>query len=309
MPLDRIAQALLSEIAAENRPSWPELPPSESRKIFNEFNSLFGEGPEVLKVQEPADFPDAPVPIRTYTPTADPHSAALLYFHGGGWVLGNLDTHDTLCRNLALESRRIVIAVDYRLAPENRYPAAIDDAYQALEFVDANADTLGIDRRRIAVAGDSAGGNLAAAVAIRSRNRSGPNIDCQILIYPVIEPDFETRSYRQFASDHLLTRETMQWFWAQYVGDLEKLDRSAIPEAALMECDLDRLPPAYVMTAEFDVLRDEGEQFAKRLRIAGNSVQFHQAEGMLHGFVHFSGLFVQGLDEIKKMGQFLQSTC
>lgn len=309
MPLHPEAQAFRDEVAAKNAPGWNELPPGESREIFNGFNAMFGVGPEVYAVRDLQT--DSGVPLRMYRPSKAAVLPALLYFHGGGWVLGNIGTHDALCRGLANASGRAVVAVDYRLAPEHPYPAAFDDCYEATELVAASAAQLGVDAARIAVGGDSAGGNLAAAVALRARDarRAGevdpPQIERQVLIYPVVEPNFESGSYQEFATNHVLTQESMRWFWNQYVGERPPTE---LPYAALMNADLSDLPPAIVLTAEYDVLRDEGEQYAARLGTAGCAVEHRRFPGMLHGFVHFSGLFQDGLAAIEHLGEYLKKS-
>lgn len=300
MPLHPQAASLLQELSSQDAPGWSELPPAESREIFAGFTELFGQGPDLPEIGDLET--DTGLPLRIYRPQLDTPAPAMMYFHGGGWVLGDLDTHDTLCRKLAAATRRTIVAVDYRRAPENRYPAALHDCYAATSFVAKQASRLGIDGKRLGVAGDSAGGNLAAAVCLRSRDESGPSVDCQVLIYPVIEPDFDTESYQAFAVEHLLTRETMQWFWKQYADDLPT---AGLQYAALQNASLEALPPALVMTAEYDVLRDEGETYAKRLQAAGNRVTIRRYPGMLHGFVHFSGLFDDGNHAIQDIAEYL----
>ena len=308
MPLHPTAVSFLKEIAEADAPAWSEMPPAQGREIFSGFTELFGEGPEVQAVENLCT--EDGVSMRLYRPQAQSPLPAVVFYHGGGWVLGDLETHDPLCRRLACSSNRIVLSVDYRLAPENRYPAAADDCYSALLYVGRHANTLGIDVNQVAVAGDSAGGNLAAAVAMRARDEQlSPNVQCQVLIYPVIEPDFETESYKAYGADHMLTKDTMQWFWQQYLGSLDDVTVSSAQYGALLHQDLSNLPPSLVMTAEYDVLRSEGEAFAEQLQRAGNNTQLRQYDGMLHGFVHFSGLFELGVQAIDDMAAYLQAQC
>jgi acetyl esterase len=216
----------------------------------------------------------------------------IVYFHGGGWVIGELDTVDNPLRRIANRTGAVVVSVDYRLAPEHVYPAAFDDSYAATAWVAEHAAELGGDPERVAVSGDSAGGNLAAAVAIAARDRQGPRLAAQLLIYPVTDFDFTTESYEQNGEGYLLTKGSMQWFWAHYLGaqDLGK-DPYACPARA---DDLAGLPPAFVATAEFDPLRDEGEAYAAKLRIAGVDVTAKRYDGMLHGFAWTLGATPSG---------------
>jgi acetyl esterase len=232
------------------------------------------------------------ITLRVYSPpTLLPDPPGLVYFHGGGWVLGNLKSHDTLCSILASQTPCRVIAVDYRLAPESPFPAAVDDALAAFRWVVENADTLGIDRRRIAVGGDSAGGNLATAVCLEQA-RAGAEVPAgQLLIYPVTDTDLDTGSYGLFASGFGLSRATMGWFFEHYVGSNGDGDgdgsRDADPRLAPLRADdLSGLPPAIVATAGFDVLRDEGRAYADRLEEAGVEVVRRHYPGLIHGFAN-----------------------
>jgi acetyl esterase len=206
----------------------------------------------------------------------------VVYFHGGGWVIGDLEVVDQPCRQLASAAGAIVVSVDYRLAPEHRYPAAFEDSYAATVWVGAHAAEIGGDPARLAVAGDSAGGNLAAAVALAARDRGGPELAAQLLIYPVTDFNFGTASYHDNREGYLLTKGSMQWFWAHYLG-AQDLDKD--PYACPLRADsLAGLPPAYVATSEYDPLRDEGEAYARRLEEAGVAVTAKRFDGMLHGF-------------------------
>lgn len=230
------------------------------------------------------DLPGRTIGARLYTPEGARRAAPLvLYYHGGGWVICSVDTHDPLCRALARESGVAVLSIEYRLAPETPFPGPLDDCYGALVWAAAHAADLGIDASRLAVAGDSAGGNLAAAVAIRARDEHGPALRHQLLIYPVTDANFETPSYRENGSDDAyLSTAMMRWFWKHYVGDLNDVDSLAAP---LRHEDLSGLPPATVLVAEYDALRDEGLAYADALRAAGVSVASDTAPGMIHGFL------------------------
>lgn len=304
MTLHPKALKLLKAAAESGIPPWPEMEPQRAREIFASFTALFGEGPAVRHVE---DFLiGEALPIRVYWPAArveDQRLPALAYFHGGGWVLGNIETHDALCRKLANAAQRTVVSVDYRLAPDAPYPAAVDDCYSVMRWIAEHAADLGVTPENIGVAGDSAGGNLAAAVALRSAAEHGPIPDAAVLIYPVIEPNFETGSYRAFAQDHGLSRETMRWFWDQYVGD-----NPTAEYAALMQRPLEGMPPTFVLTAEYDVLRDEGEAFARRLDQASRPIHSKRYAGMLHGFVHYGGFFPQHASQaVDDIAEFLRS--
>jgi acetyl esterase len=224
--------------------------------------------------------------VRLYSPSgAGPHPA-LVFYHGGGWVIGDLYTHDGLCRSLTNAAGCIVASVDYRLAPEAKYPVAAEDSYAALCWLVANAPRLGIDPRRVAVGGDSAGGNLSAVVALMARDRKGPALVYQALIYPVTNHDLDTPSYHENATGYVLTRETMRWFWRHY---LERAEQGGEALASpLMAPSLAGLPSALVITAACDPLRDEGEAYAARLRDAGVPVTLTRYDGMFHGFLRMT---------------------
>jgi acetyl esterase len=208
---------------------------------------------------------------------------ALVYFHGGGWVIGDLDTHDSLCRHLANAARCIVVAVDYRLAPEHKFPAAVEDCFAATSWVAREAVALGIDRERLAVGGDSAGGNLAAVVSLIARDRGAPKLRCQALLYPAVECGMTHPSHDRFAEGYLLTRPTMRWFYEHYLREPADIDDwRASP---LRADDLSGVAPALVLTAGNDVLRDEGEAYARRLQEAGVAVQLRHFPDQIHGFL------------------------
>ncbi len=225
--------------------------------------------------------PDGPIATRVFYP-GSPNAPLLLYFHGGGWVVGDVSSHDEICRQLCAGADAIVISVDYRLAPETRFPGGLEDCYTATRWAAEHAAELGGDPGRIAVGGDSAGGNLAAAVCLLARERGGPELRHQLLIYPVTDSDFERPSYRDNAEGYLLTRGMMQWFWGQY---LEDPGQAGNPLAAPLHADLAGLPAATVITAGFDPLRDEGQAFAIKLEAAGVECEYREFKGMIHGFV------------------------
>jgi acetyl esterase len=227
--------------------------------------------------------PGGPLPVRVYEPDGEGPFPALLYIHGGGWVLGNLEGVDELCRRLANAADCAVVSVDYRLAPEHPFPAPVEDCSAALRWIAENPGVAHADPDRLAVAGDSAGGNLAAAVSLLARDRDGPDLDYQVLIYPVTNHAFDTESYEENAEGYLLTKRDMEWFWDHYLErDLDGRNPYASP---LRARDLSGLPPATVVTAGFDPLRDDGLAYADRLAEAGVAVERRNHEDMIHGFV------------------------
>ncbi|WP_396916497.1 alpha/beta hydrolase [Mycolicibacterium sp.] len=231
--------------------------------------------------------------VRIYWPAAScPAPPPLLVFaHGGGFVFCDLDTHDDLCRSLANHVGAVVVSVDYRLAPESRWPTAAEDVYVALCWTAGQAEELGGDASRIVIAGDSAGGNLAAVTALLARDRGGPDIACQALLYPVIAADFTTESYRRFGTGFYNTAAAMQWYWDQYVPDPAERTH---PYASPLHADLSGLPPAVVVTAGLDPLRSEGGRYAESLSAAGVPVVHRCYPGAIHGFMTMSGLALAG---------------
>ena len=240
--------------------------------------------------------------IRLYIDGDDPAPRpALIYMHGGGFVTCSIESHDHYCRRLAQETGLAIVSVDYRLAPEHPYPAGFEDCRDVLLWVaGADATARGIDGSRIAVGGDSAGGAFAAALCLWARDNAGPEIAHQVLIYPVIDNDFTTASYSENATDYFLTTEAMQWFWEQFVCESDRI--AASPSRTESLCDL---PRAVVVTAEYDVLRDEGTAYAKQLSAGGNEVDHWRIEGMLHGFVHFAGVFDPGIEVARQLGTLI----
>ena len=292
MPVHPEAQQLLAALEAAGLPPFEHMTVPQAREATKGFIDLQGEPEEIATEDRTIPGPAGEIPIRVYTPAGEGPKPVIVYFHGGGWVIGELDTVDNPLRRIANRTGAVVVSVDYRLAPEHVYPAAFDDSYAATAWVAEHAAELGGDPERIAVSGDSAGGNLAAAVAIAARDRQGPRLAAQLLIYPVTDFDFTTESYEQNGEGYLLTKGSMQWFWAHYLGaqDLGK-DPYACPARA---DDLAGLPPAFIATAEFDPLRDEGEAYAANLRIAGVDVTAKRYDGMLHGFAWTLGATPSG---------------
>jgi acetyl esterase len=287
MALDPQAANVIDLVVRSGRPPYHQLTPKEARQMFRETRpASTPPAPQIGAVRDLLAEGVQAIPLRVYRPAGVADSRrlpVLVYFHGGGWVIGDLETHDVLCRQLTAEAGVSVIAVDYRVAPEHKFPAAVDDAWAATRWIAAHAADLGVDADRLAVGGDSAGGNLAAVVALLARDAGGPRIGLQILLYPVTDLASESQSYADLADGYMLTRDSMRWFRAQYLAKEE--DAADWRVSPLRAPSLAGLPPALVLTAGYDPLRDEGEAYARRLREAGVSVDAVSFGGMIHGFL------------------------
>ncbi len=306
--LDPEVRALLEMMDAQGAPPLESQDPIEARNSRLEPMKLLGGEPDALGHVENLTVPGpgGEVPVRVYASERGGLRPALIYFNGGGFVFGNLDTHDAVCRALAKESGAVVISVDYRLSPEHKFPAAVEDAHAVTVWVAANAERLGVDARHIAVGGDSAGGNLATVVAMRCRDAGGPALASQVLLYPVTDfSSFETGSHRELGEGYFLTRAAMQWFTGHYLASAELARHPEV--SPLLAADLRGLPPSLVITAEFDPLRDEGEAYAERLRQAGVPVTMNRYPGMIHGFVSMRGVLAGGRRAIQEAAQFTRS--
>lgn len=276
---------LLQEMGAAPMPSFGSMSPDGARQFMK---AMFPDPDEPEPVGDVMDLAigDEGIPVRVYIPEGEqgPYST-LVYYHGGGWVLGDIETHDPTCRALTNETGCMVVSVDYRLAPEHEFPTPLEDCYTALEWVFDDAEPMQVDTDNVAVAGDSAGGNLAAAVAQLARDRDGPSLAGQVLIYPVTDYSFDTDSYEENAEGYLLTKADMEWFWDHYLGsDIQGKNPYASP---LQAVDLEGLPPATVVTCGFDPLRDEGAAYAQRLDAAGVAVNHINYEDAIHGIAQF----------------------
>ncbi|MGE0541790.1 MAG: alpha/beta hydrolase [Dehalococcoidia bacterium] len=283
MTVDVATAMLLQQMAAAGGKPLHESTPEEARALGAELAALAGPAPEMARVEEHRlTVSDGEVPVRVLVPL-EPARGVIVYYHGGGWVLGTIDEYDTMARKLAERTSCAVVLVDYRLAPEHRYPTAVEDSYAVLEWAGTHlAEIAGTDSVPLIVAGDSAGGNLAAVMALRARDRGGPSIALQVLIYPVTDADFGRPSYTDPENQLLLTRDAMIWFWDHYAPEPSR--RSEPDAAPLHAADVSGLPAAVVLTAEHDVLRDEGEAYAERLAAAGVPVDFKRHAGQMHGF-------------------------
>jgi acetyl esterase len=304
MPLDAESAKLLAErrkigVAPVSGQSVAEV--RASRRAWREKTS--GPAAPVHATQD-VEVPTAAgaVPVRAYRPDERGGLPVIVFFHGGGWVLGDLGHSDLLCRWLCRESGCLVVNVDYRLAPEHPYPAAIDDAYAVLTWLFRGAAGLGVDPRQLAVAGASAGGNIAAAVAMIARDRGAPPLAAELLIYPCLDAACATASYAEFADGYIVSTEDMRWYWRQYVAAGKQTEPYAAP---LHASDLAGLPPTLIITAEYDCVRDDGERYADRLKTAGVPVRLHRYEGTLHGFFSTPGTSGRGSEAVREAAGFL----
>jgi acetyl esterase len=299
-PLHPEVQAFI-RAADPRRPRLYELEPEAARAQVAGVVALIGAGPAVAAARDIAiPVRDATIPARMYAPERS--HGTVLWFHGGGWVIGDLDTHDALCRTLANAAECTVVSVAYRRAPEHRFPVALDDCWDALRWAAA------ADRSTpLVVGGDSAGGNMAAVCALRARDRGGPALALQVLVYPVTDHDMTTASYvERGGEDALMSRRSMQWFWDHYIPD--PADR-ANPEASPLRApDLSGLAPAVVVTAGYDPLRDEGLAYAQRLRDAGVGVTAHHYADMAHPFFSFVNVFERSNEAVERVAKRIRAT-
>jgi acetyl esterase len=310
MSLDPQVEELLREIAELGYPALEDCTPQEARKLlasridgFSETGDIAISRDGVVPAEElPGDL--QAIPYRVYRPSDEPVLPALVYFHGGGWVIGDLDTHEGICRALANSAGCAVFSVDYRLAPEHKYPAAADDCYAFTRWLAENSEAQGVDPGKIAVGGDSAGGNLAAVVALMARDSGSPSLCCQLLIYPVTDYSYETESYLENAEGYGLTLAGMTWFWNHYLA--RESDGGESRASPIQAETLEGLPPAYVITAGFDPLRDEGDAYAARLIEAGVPVELDRYEGMIHGFCVYLGRLDQAGISVDRMSAALR---
>ena len=295
--LDPQAKAVIDLVIKSGRPPYHQLSPKDARQMFRDTRpASTPTPPEIGVVKElTTDGPAGPMPVRLYRPKGVPDSSRLpgfVYFHGGGWVIGDLETHDVLCRQYTAAANIAVVSIDYRLAPEHKFPAAVDDAWAATRWVASHGAELGIDATRLAVGGDSAGGTLAAVVALLARDHGAPSLALQVLVYPVTDVGAESTTYADFADGFMLTRDSMRWFIAHYLrGKQDADDWRASP---LRAKSLAGVAPAVVVTAGFDPLREEGDAYARKLREAGVRVDTISYGGMIHGFAGMGKLIETG---------------
>jgi acetyl esterase len=295
------ARTVIDYLVQLGLPAFDRVSPQEARRQYRETRAaLKPAAPDVPIVR---DLQAGSVPVRLYRP-ADGVLPAFIFFHGGGWVVGDLDTHDVICRQIATQANVVVIAVDYRLAPEHRFPAAIEDAWGATMWTASHAAELGIDARRIAVGGDSAGGGLAAVVALMARDSHKLRLALQVLIYPVVDLRAATASYSKFAEGYLLTSAAMKWYIAQYAPAPDDVrDWRASP---LLAPWVHGVPPALIIAAQLDPLVDEGDAYARRLKGARVPVEYHSLDGMIHGFLTMGGKIDAANDAVSMVADALR---
>ncbi len=298
MPLKPHVAAILNAMAEAGRPGLHELSPEEARAGYQNMHADLNK----VDLAGVEDSSASGIPIRIYRPSLEPDLPCIVFYHGGGWVIGDLDTHDAPCRMLAKETGAVVIAVDYALSPESKFPGPVDDAYKALCWIAENSDTLNISKN-LAVAGDSAGGNLATVMCLKARDQSGPEIKHQLLIYPVTDGAMNSVSYEDNAEGYMLTRDTMKWFFGHYATDTERLNPMVSP---CLADSLEDLPPATIFTAEFDPLRDEGEAYAEKLSAAGVRTYAKRFDGQVHGFFTMTDMMPEAAEAVTIAAEQMQ---
>ena len=305
MPLDPIVKALLDQMAQADAPALSEQTPEEARAGMADLAAM-GLPPEDLASVEDRDIPGpaGDIPVRIYTPEGAGPLPVTVFFHGGGWVIMDVESHDSVCRYLAKASGSIVVSVDYRLAPESKYPVPVEDCYAATVWVAENATSLGADAARLAVAGDSAGGNLAAAVAQMARDRSGPSIAFQALMFPALDARMDTASYKANSEGFFLTEDSMQWFWGHYLNEASEGEQAY---ASPPRGDLAGLPPAFVATAEYDPLCDEGEAYATALNDAGVQTEYVEYDGQIHDFILLGAVIPRAKEAMDKLASAIKA--
>tara|TARA_B100000945_G_scaffold83764_1_gene64778 strand:- start:280 stop:1269 length:990 start_codon:yes stop_codon:yes gene_type:complete len=313
MPLNQQAQIVLDMIAkaeANGAPRTGEIEAHELREIYKSTRSAYTPKVPELELVEELSIPGVKgnIPARFYRPilaTNQDKLPVLIYFHGGGWTIGDIDTHDPVCRLLADSGKFSVLNVGYRLAPENKFPAAVEDAWSAYNWVvDGQGDYLGIDTGAISVGGDSAGGNLATVVSIMARDAK-LNLICQALIYPATSFYIDSDSQREFAEGYFLTREGQKWYHSQYLGSDE--DRDNWKASPIFADSLEGLAPAYILTCGFDPLRDDGLVYSEKLKKSGVEVVYRCFEGQIHGFITMGGIIDETIVAIKEVASFVSS--
>ncbi len=309
MPLDPKAKALLTAIIAAGDSPLGILPVEIARQqIDSRFSQMrIPLSPVGSTRNIPIPGPGGDIPLRIYTPSGNGPFPLVVYFHGGGWVLFGLDSYDSICTHLCKEAHCIVVSVAYRLAPENKFPAAVDDCLSATEWVFKNAASLHGDPARVVVAGDSAGGNLAAVTALQLKDKNGPELAGQVMIYPATDYYWpEKRSYRELGDDYILTRKEMIWFWSQYLADPADAVNPYVAPLKVSSCK--GLPPALILVSAYDLLLDEGIAYGEKLRNDGVPVKISVYKDMMHGFLSYLGILKQAKTAIEEISSWIIKT-
>jgi acetyl esterase len=306
MPLDPQVRAFLDYLIALNGPLLHTLSPEAGREVVAAMTPMLDDPQPVASVENRRIAgPAGEIPLRVYTPEGKGPFPVLVYFHGGGWVIGDLETHDDMCRRLTNGAGCVVVSVDYRLAPEHKFPAAVEDAYAATKWVAEHAGEINGDAGRLAIGGDSAGGNLTAVVTQLARDQKGPHLIFQLLIYPAM--DFtatEMVSRLEYSQGYALITEDMDWFTDHYLNSREDyLNPLASP---MLIKSFEDLPPALIITAEYDPLRDEGEEYGHKLQEAGVSVTISRYDGLIHGFFRMPKVMDKALEAVAEASQALR---
>ena len=308
MPLDPQAEAFLAQVSESDAPPWEAMTPAEARVAVQAFKDLGGEPEDVASVEHRfIPGPTADLPVWLYRPNKELSGAqpALIHFHGSGWSVSNIDVADKVSRSLANRTGCVVVAVNYQKAPEHKFPVPLDDCYASTQWVFENASDLGLDTSRIGVIGDSAGGNLAAAVTLRARDEQGPKLACQVLVYPAVQYGWDTPSCIAYAEGYGIQRAGLEYFWNHYVNN--RSDGANAYCSPLAAEDHSGLPAALIVCAEFDPLCDDGRNYAAKLEAAGVPVKYRLYEGMIHGFLYMSGVFDQSRALLDEIGREVRS--
>ncbi|GAB4184937.1 MAG: alpha/beta hydrolase [Simkaniaceae bacterium] len=305
MPIHPKLQEIIDQTNASHLPPQSEIPIEKARESFYKLRLLAGDPQPVAKILNQAiPGPSGNILTRIYYPNEEENQPVLVYFHPGGFVKGDIESHDIICRDICNAAECAVMSVNYRLAPENKFPAQMEDGYAALNYLQSNAREIHCDKNRIAVGGESSGANLAAVLTHFVKEKGGPQIIFQVLIYPQTDYTRQFPSHKEFAKGYLLEEESLIWYANQYLP--ESADPRNPKISPLWAEDFSNLPPAFIITAEYDPLRDEGEAYAQKLKEAGIKVIHHRYEGMTHGFFQMGGILDAANRAMEEVGEALK---